>query len=130
MKALQRTIILTVEELKRNYILRKDVKEEVEKEFTLKYDEIFDKIVQDIGTQLMANVLYTLDKYYGFKGKRLKEFVANCNDVCKSMENPNIFNNKKRWTADDNVRYIKDKYGIDLDKEMTFERDKNDKQKI
>ena len=112
------------------YISRQALEKEVKKEMDERYNEVFDEIVQDIGTQLMANVLYTLDKYYGFKGKRLKEFVENCNDVCKSMENPNIFNSKKRWTADDNVRYIKDKYGIDLDEEMTFERDKNDKQKI
>ena len=111
------------------YISRQALEKEVKKEMDQRYNEVFDEIVQDIGSQIMGNVLYILDVCYGFKEKRLKEFLKKCNEICETMDNFNAFGKKFSWTSVDNVKYIKDNYGIDINNEINFSRDKDKRRK-
>jgi hypothetical protein len=62
----------------------------------------------------MANVLVTLEKSYGFKEKRLKRILEDVEDMTQLMEKPTRLTH--RFTSKDNIRYLFEKFGIDLKK--------------
>lgn len=54
------------------------------------YEKMFEKhqeaIQKDIVVQFMATILYTLDKTYGWRAKRLREFLENVKSTFEVME--------------------------------------------
>lgn len=75
-------------------------------------DELFAKNASEILQQVIAGVLITLEKCYGWKDKRLKDFISNFKMYLETMQQPDYFN--ERWNNDDNIDYLKAEYGIDL----------------
>ena len=100
--------------------LEKFVAGEIEK----RENQIFDENMECIAQQVVATFLVTLEKCYGFGKKRLKECLDNINDYCHLMYD-SVLPGGKTGTTVDNVYYLKEKYGIDVTKELTFSRDKN-----
>lgn len=73
---------------------------------------LYQECYKDIGTQCLAMCLYTLDKRYGWKKQRLTEFTEAVKDTSKMLDTL-TFNG--RADAIDCRKYVKDRYGIDLD---------------
>ena len=103
----------------RTFTTKKAIKEEVEREYSKHYYEHEQQIVTDIAIQLLSTVLLTLDKSYGWKQKRLNDFIDQFKDLCSLMDNPSALTH--RFNAKDNYSYIKNKFGIDLKELITFE---------
>lgn len=97
----------------------KEVKREVEREFSQRKVDLIREIAPDLAQQVLSNVLITLDKSYGFKKQRLKSFLDQLHATCDLMNEPTVLTH--RWTVDDNIKYLKDKYDIDLTKEFVFD---------
>lgn len=83
-------------------------------------EAVYRECYQDLGTQFMGMVLYTLDKQYGWKEKRLRDFVEAVRDMSSTLDTRTF---RGKADAIDCRKYINDKYGIDLEKEfpMTLE---------
>lgn len=75
-------------------------------------DELFAENASEILQQVMAAVLITHEKVYGWKGKRLKDFCNAMKMYLDTMQNPDYLHEK--WDNMDNIAYIKSEYGIDL----------------
>lgn len=78
--------------------------------------QVFADCAEDVMQQTLANVLLCLERDYGFKDKRLKDFVANLQGWIDIMSQPTELT--KAWGTVDNIEYFKTKYGIDLRKEF------------
>lgn len=74
-------------------------------------DEIFNDVLKNVTTQMLAFVLVTLDVEYGWKKKRLKTFVKSMNRIGDILDKGAFMG--KTATAVDCYRYLKDKHGID-----------------
>lgn len=74
--------------------------------------EIFKDVAQDIGSQFMAMALYTLEKQYGWKRKRLLDFLEAVKDISKCLDTMTF---RKKQGALDVKRYLKEKYKIDVE---------------
>lgn len=90
-------------------------KTQVKKEVEKKYKEIFDLAVDEVTYQIYAVMLTTLDKTYGFRKKRLRKFIKEVEVIVKLM-----VSNSTRYGLDayQCEEYLKNKYGIDLRKEV------------
>lgn len=97
-----------------NIVKQSDIKKEVAKEMQKRYSELQGEIMQDITEQIMATVLWTLDKWYGWKGKRLRTFIDAVNSTFDIMDTAEFDN-------DNNVSYLKETYGIDLSELISTE---------
>lgn len=86
-------------------------------------EELFAKNASEILQQVMAAVLITLEKCYGWKGKRLTDFKDNFKMYLETMRKPDHFNSE--WDNDENVQYVLDVFGIDLKAEFIAEVQKN-----
>ena len=94
---------------------RKISKASVNKEVEKKYKEIFDLAVDEVTIQIYAIMLTTLDKTYGWRKKRLKKFIKEVEAMSKLMvDNPM----RGEFDAYKCEEYLKNKYGIDLRKEV------------
>ena len=93
-------------------VTKRAVVEEVEREFERRYWEIFNDIASDVAQQALSNVLLVLEKSYGFGKVRLNRFLEDLKDMSEIMETPTPMTG--RFTTADNIRYFRDKYGIDL----------------
>lgn len=89
-----------------------ELKQLVAEEFEKRHIELYKESVADISVQMLANVLVALEQYYGWKKKRLQEFVTALHATEDSMVTPSPLH--KTYTTLDNEKHIKDKFGIDL----------------
>ena len=90
-------------------------KAQVKKEVEKKYKEIFDLAVDEVTYQIYAVMLTTLDKSYGWREKRLRKFIKEVEVIVKLMvDNPM----RGEFDAYQCEEYLKNKYGIDLRKEV------------
>ena len=96
----------------RTLTTKQAIKAEVEREFEQRHWEIFQSIASDIAQQALSNVLFVLEKSYGFGKVRLNRFLEDLKDMSEIMETPSPMTG--RFTTADNIRYFRDKYGIDL----------------
>ena len=96
----------------RTLTTKQAIKAEVEREFEQHHWEIFQTIASDIAQQALSNVLLVLEKSYGFGKVRLNRFLEDLKDMSEIMETPTPMTG--RFTTADNIRYFRDKYGIDL----------------
>ena len=76
------------------------------------------KARRETAEQLMAMVLYTFDKNYGWKKKRLRKLFDSVNDMFKIMDSGCY---GKTFNAVDIVDYVKKHYDIDLEEEIKIE---------
>lgn len=82
--------------------------------------EIFKDVAQDIGSQFMAMALYTLEKQYGWKQKRLSDFLEAVKDMSKGLDTMTF---RKKQGALEVKRYLKEKYQIDVETDFPIEVD-------
>lgn len=94
------------------------IKEEADKEFSERYNELQAKIQKDIAIQYIATVMYTLETWYGWGAKRQREFMNRVGESFKDMEGIGFVG---PFNADDLRDHIKEKFGIDLEKEIQIE---------
>lgn len=80
------------------------------------YQEIFTTAAEDIISQCLAAVFYTLDIEYGWKSKRLKDFANALHRTNDDMCKQNTFG--RRISPIELEKHIKSEYGIDLRKEF------------
>lgn len=80
------------------------------------YQQIFAECAGDVMAQVLSNVLLTLERDYGWRDKRLTDFIHNLHGWVDIMQTPSEITDE--WTTKDNIRYFADKYGIDLEKEF------------
>lgn len=83
------------------------------------YKQTFADCAADVMQQTLATVLLTLERSYGWKDKRLKDFVANLRCWVDAMERPTDLTGT--WETTDNIDYFREVYGIDLRKEFEAE---------
>ena len=88
-------------------------------EVSAMYEQVFSDCAEDVMQQTLANVLLSLERDYGWRKQRLSEFVANVKSWCDIMQTDTELT--KAWSTTDNIRYFKEKYGIDLRTEFTAE---------
>ena len=87
------------------------IKEVVEQEFAKRQYELYSDAVQDITAQVMANVLKTLEVWYGWKEQRIRKFINAMHGYEEDMLKFGI-------TSTDNYNHFKDDYNIDLVEEF------------
>ena len=101
---------------------RSDVKKEVLKEFQRQEKQL----AENFTIQTVANVLYILEKNFGFGKKRLNA-VLDAIDSLNTLQNQGVLGNS--FDNLDLVQHFKDKYNIDLSKMLTVKlewRDRSD----
>lgn len=79
-------------------------------------EEIFRSCADDIMSQTLANVLWTLSTAYGWKRKRLRKFVEWLHDTHDLQMHPSKMHH--RFSALNCEKELKEKYGIDIRKEF------------
>lgn len=100
------------------------IKEEADKEFAKRCDELQAKIQKDIAIQYVATVMYTLEVWYGWGAKRQRRFMNRVGESFKDMNGVGFVGS---FNADDLKNHIKEKFGIDLDNEIQVEFEEGDK---
>ena len=99
---------------------RKDVEKEVVKEFKRQEQELAETFTM----QTVANILYILEKQFGFGNKRLNAVVDGI-DSLNAIQKQGILG--ETFDNLDLVRHFKDKYDIDLSKRLTVKLEWRDK---
>ena len=89
---------------------------EVSREVVNKKEEIFREAVDDIYVQLIASVFWTMHTRFGWGKKRLGYLLEALKDTRELMDNPSPLHH--RFGPIECEEIIKDKYGIDLAKEL------------
>ena len=92
-----------------------DVERAVNEEVNAKIDAVYNSVKQDVAAQIMAVCLTELSSEFGFGEKRLKQFYSGVNGLFHVMSNDGIFG--REFTPVNCIDAIRDKYGIDLDKQ-------------
>ena len=99
---------------------RKDVEKEVLKEFQREEQQL----AENFTIQTVANILYILEKQFGFGNKRLNAVVDGI-DSLNSLQNKGVLG--ETFDNLDLVRHFKDKYNIDLSKRLAVKLEWRDK---
>lgn len=100
---------------------RSDVKKEVLKEFQRQEQQL----AENFTIQTVANILYILEKQFGFGKKRLNA-VLDAIDSLNTLQSEGILG--ETFDNLDLFQHFKDKYNIDLSKRLTVKlewRDRN-----
>ena len=87
------------------------IKQVVEEEFINKEYELYEKCVQDITVQVLSNVINTLEYWYGWRKDRIRKFIGYLHSEEDDMVSMGI-------STLDNIKRIKERYGIDLAEEF------------
>ena len=95
---------------------QKEISTAVDKEVQKRYREIVVRSCIDI----MALVLFTLDKQYGFRGRRLWRFLREMQASDKLLS---CGMRDEKTGSTDLLGYLKKRYYIDLEEELTREVD-------
>ena len=99
---------------------RSDVKKEIVKEFKRQEQQL----AENFTIQTVANILYILEKQFGFGNKRLNAVVDGI-DSLNSIQKQGILD--ETFDNLDLVRHFKDKYDIDLSKRLTVKLEWRDR---
>ena len=99
---------------------RKDVEKEVLKEFQRQEQQL----AENFTIQTVANILYILEKQFGFGNKRLNAVVDGI-DSLNAIQKQGILG--ETFDNLDLVRHFKDKYDIDLSKRLTVKLEWRDR---
>ena len=99
---------------------RSDVKKEVLKEFQRQEKQL----AENFTIQTVANILYILEKQFGFGKKRLNAVVDGIHSL-NSLQNKGVLG--ESFDNLDLVQHFKDKYNIDLSKRLTVKLEWRDR---
>lgn len=91
---------------------QEELKQAVQAEFEREHLNLYREATADITAQVLANVLVALEQNYGWKEKRLKDFINALHATEDSMVTPSPLH--KTYTTLDNEEHIRKKFGIDL----------------
>lgn len=114
--------------MKANYIIDKQVprkkkmvmtKDEISSYLNVEWEErkdaIYEEVKRDVSSQILAVFFTALNKDFGFGKKRLLQVKESVECYFALMQPGNIFGDS--FSPLDCIAYIKDKFGIDIDKE-------------
>lgn len=93
-----------------------EIRKRVEEEYQKKKDQIYESVIQDVLPQFMSVCMVELNKEFGFGEKRLRSVLNGVKSLFKLMDGVGILNHQ--YSTLDCLAYLKEKYGIDLDKEL------------
>ena len=79
-------------------------------------DEVYKEALSDVSSQLVSVFLFELNKTYGFGEKRLRDVMDGITSWFSLICDKSHWRGK--FEAEDCIKYLKDKYNIDVDKEM------------
>ena len=99
---------------------RSDVKKEIVREFKRQEQQL----AENFTIQTVANVLYILEKQFGFGKKRLSA-VLDAIDSLNTLQNQGVLG--ETFDNLDLVQHFKDKYDIDLSKRLTVKLEWRDR---
>jgi hypothetical protein len=97
---------------------RRIIQEEVDRDFEKRNRELYLECQNDIACQLTAAVLVTLEQWYDFEPNDLKKFFERLNNTYEDLSGVGFV---KAITPTDLVDHVKEKIGIDLEKEISVE---------
>lgn len=89
-----------------------EIKKAFDEEYSKRVDEVYKNITQDITVQIMATVLFELNKEFDFGKKRLQRVVSGTEGFFRLMEEGIL---GKKFTTEDLIKHMKEKYDIELD---------------
>lgn len=93
-----------------------EARREVNREIDDAMPQLFQKHAEMLLPQVTATFLWTMATRYGWGEKRLRQLAEAIHDTEYLMENPSKLHH--RFDPIDLIRVIKEKYGIDLEKEF------------
>lgn len=96
------------------FYTEQDIDKYIRKEWESKVDAVYISAKKDIAAQVMAVCLTELNKEFGFGKDRLNKFYSGVNDYFRLMSDNGIFG--KEFTPINCINYMKEQYGIDVDK--------------
>ena len=99
-----------------NYTSMTEARREVSRESENVQEKIFRQAVDDMYVQLIATVFWTMATRYGWGKVRLRGLLETLKDTKDLMDKPSPLHH--RFDGLDCEQIIKDKYGIDLAKEL------------
>ena len=105
--------------------LQRKIDKTVREEYDKYSEEIFESCKRDIIAQLMAVCMTELNKEFGFGADRLKKFKRGVESLLVMMDKGVLFQGEA--TTQTCIDYIRDKFGVDLDKHNNKESDANGK---
>ena len=115
MKANYRRDRETGDILKTKVVLSKEeISKYLEEEWELKKDKVYSEIKSDVANQVLSVFFTALHKDFGFGKTRLLKLKESVESYFLLMQT-GIFN--KSFTPVDCINYLKEEFGIDLDKE-------------
>lgn len=95
--------------------LKSVVDQEVEKAYNSRIDAVYEDVRKDVAVQIMAVCGCELHTEFGFGKRRLKRFYRGINALLRMMQGGAM---DKEFTPVDCIKMLKDRYGIDLDREV------------
>lgn len=93
---------------------KEDIGEYLNEEWEEKKDQVYTEVKRDVSAQILSVFFTVMCKEHGWKKKRLLKLKSDVEAYFALMQT-GVFN--KTFTPVDCIEYIKDEFGIDLDKE-------------
>lgn len=94
------------------------IQELADEEFNNRIRELYSECQKDIACQLTAAVMVTLSQWYGWGPKRQRDFFSHLNNTYADLSGVGF---TKVVNPTDLVELVKEKFGIDLEKEIIVE---------
>lgn len=94
------------------------IQELADEEFNNRIHELYSDCQKDIAVQFTAAVMVTLEQWYGFGKERQCKFFEHLNNTYADLEGIGFVG---KTCPTDLVLHIKEKFGIDLEKEIKVE---------
>lgn len=92
-----------------------EIRRQVKMEYQKIKDTVYENVIKDVIPQFTAVCLCVLNREYGFGMKRLKRFLDSVNSEFEIMDGGFLGRN---YDPLDCLKFLKDKYEIDVDKEL------------
>lgn len=96
------------------YILLDKCEEHLKSETNKRIGQLYEEIGKDIVAQISAVFLSVLNREFGFGTDRLKKVFSGTKSMFIMMNNKAL---SKDFTPDDCIKFVKEKFGIDVFKE-------------
>lgn len=104
---------------KRGLYTESEAKREVKREAADEWERLWRQCAADLTPQIEATILWTIATRFGWGKKRLRKLVDALHDTNELMSNPSPLHH--RFSPLELIDIIKDKYDIDLRKELPAE---------
>lgn len=102
----------------RNMVMNdKQIENALNDEWNKKVDKVYDMALRDVSAQVLAVFFTVMNKEYGFGKTRLLRLKKSVESVFHLM-NYDVMGRK--FSTEDCIKYIKDNFDIDFDKESVY----------